>query len=58
MNKEPTFVDLFAGCGGQSLGLIDAGWKGVFAVEKNPAAFKTLEKNLISNKDKVGFDWP
>ena len=49
MSKELTFIDLFAGCGGLSLGLINAGWKGIFAVEKNPDAFNTLQKNLISD---------
>lgn len=56
--KHPrlTHVDLFAGCGGLSLGLSDAGWKGVFAVEKSPLAFETLEHNLISSSSH--FDWP
>ena len=51
-----TYIDLFAGCGGLSLGLHNAGWKGLFAIEKNPDAFKTLEYNLIQNKNH--FDWP
>ena len=51
------FIDLFAGCGGLSLGLIKAGWKGVFAIEKTPDAFKTLKHNLCS-KTTAGFDWP
>ena len=51
-----TYIDLFAGCGGLSLGLHKAGWKGLFAIEKSPDAFHTLEHNLI---DKVShFDWP
>ena len=50
------YIDLFAGCGGLSLGLHNAGWKGVFAIEKSPDAFKTLEYNLIGNKNH--FDWP
>jgi DNA (cytosine-5)-methyltransferase 1 len=50
------YIDLFAGCGGLSLGLHNAGWKGVFAIEKSPDAFKTLEHNLIANKNH--FDWP
>lgn len=56
-NKESfTYIDLFAGCGGLSLGLHNAGWKGLFAVEKSPDAFKTLKHNLI---DKVQhFNWP
>lgn len=53
---ESTFIDLFAGCGGLSLGLIKSGWKGVFAVEKTPDAFKTLKHNLITKRKK--FDWP
>lgn len=50
------YIDLFAGCGGLSLGLHNAGWKGIFAIEKSPDAFKTLEHNLILNKNH--FDWP
>ena len=57
-----TFVDLFAGCGGLSLGLMKAGWHGLFAIEKNIDAFKTLTHNLIANKGKIqenpSFEWP
>ncbi|GHT01939.1 cytosine-specific methyltransferase [Bacteroidia bacterium] len=49
-------IDLFAGCGGLSLGLHLSGWKGVFAIEKSPFAFETLRYNLIENKKH--FDWP
>lgn len=50
------YIDLFAGCGGLSLGLYEAGWKGLFAIEKSPHAFETLEYNLI---EKVNhFQWP
>jgi DNA (cytosine-5)-methyltransferase 1 len=56
MKKQPTYIDLFAGCGGLSLGLHNAGWKGLFAIEKSPDAFKTLKHNLIDNKDH--FNWP
>jgi len=58
---ELKFIDLFAGCGGLSLGLMQAGIKGVFAIEKDPMAFATLEKNLSSGcieKGINGFDWP
>ncbi|MEH6629595.1 MAG: DNA cytosine methyltransferase [Halopseudomonas aestusnigri] len=51
------FIDLFAGCGGLSLGLIKAGWKGVFAIEKTSDAFLTLSHNLVEGKVS-GFDWP
>lgn len=56
MSKSVTYIDLFAGCGGLSLGLHLAGWKGIFAVEKSPHAFKTLKYNLITKKSH--FDWP
>jgi DNA (cytosine-5)-methyltransferase 1 len=57
MSKDTNYyIDLFAGCGGLSLGLYNAGWKGLFAIEKNADAFKTLEHNLITNKNH--FDWP
>jgi len=51
-----TYIDLFAGCGGLSLGLYNAGWKALFAIEKSEDAFKTLEHNLINKKGH--FDWP
>ena len=56
--SKPTFVDLFAGCGGLSLGLLKAGWSGVLAVEKDPLAFKTIEHNLIAPGACPKFDWP
>jgi DNA (cytosine-5)-methyltransferase 1 len=52
----PNYIDLFAGCGGLSLGLHNAGWKGLFAIEKSPYAFATLKYNLIENLNH--FDWP
>ncbi len=55
--KKLTYIDLFAGCGGLSLGLYNSGlWKGLFAIEKNKDAFQTLEHNLILNKNH--FNWP
>ncbi len=56
MEKVYTYIDLFAGCGGLSLGLYNAGWKGLFAIEKSPDAFKTLKYNLIDKKNH--FEWP
>jgi DNA (cytosine-5)-methyltransferase 1 len=56
MKKQNTYIDLFAGCGGLSLGLHLSGWKGLFAIEKNKDAFSTLEHNLIHKKQH--FDWP
>jgi DNA (cytosine-5)-methyltransferase 1 len=51
-----TVIDLFAGCGGLSLGLFQSGWQGLFAVEKNPCAFETLKYNLIDRCKH--FIWP
>lgn len=56
MTDRFNYIDLFSGCGGLSLGLMQAGWKGVFAIEKSEDAFKTLEYNLIDNHNH--FDWP
>ena len=53
-----TFVDVFAGCGGLSLGLMQAGWKGLFAVEKDSNAFETLHENLIKPGSLYQFAWP
>ncbi|WP_442514212.1 DNA cytosine methyltransferase [Pseudomonas promysalinigenes] len=51
------FIDVFAGCGGLSLGLLKAGCHGVAAIEKNPMAFETLKHNLIDG-ERYRFDWP
>ena len=51
------FIDVFAGCGGLSLGLLEAGCEGVFAIEKNPLAFETLRFNLVDGT-RHQFDWP
>jgi DNA (cytosine-5)-methyltransferase 1 len=56
MQENFTYIDLFAGCGGLSLGLHQSKWKGIFAIEKSIDAFKTLEYNLITQKQH--FDWP
>jgi DNA (cytosine-5)-methyltransferase 1 len=51
-----TYIDIFSGCGGMSLGLYKAGWTGLFAIEKNRMAFETLKHNLIDKKKH--FKWP
>ena len=53
------FIDLFSGCGGLSLGLLNAGLNGVLAIEKNVDAFATLKKNLLENPDsgRKSFSW-
>lgn len=57
MTRKKTYIDLFAGCGGLSLGLYNSGlWKGKFAIEKSPDAFETLHYNLIKKRNH--FEWP
>lgn len=55
-----TSIDLFAGCGGLSLGLHQAGWEGLFAIEKDPMAFETLRQNMLGESAPyAGFgQWP
>ena len=56
MYKQFTYIDIFSGCGGLSLGLYKSGWKGVFAIEKSSMAFETLKYNLIDKRQH--FNWP
>lgn len=50
MNKNGLkSIDLFAGCGGLSLGLHYAGWDGLFAIERDPMAFSTLQNNFLES---------
>ncbi|CAB4625649.1 MAG: DNA (cytosine-5-)-methyltransferase [Actinobacteria bacterium] len=56
MSKKPafTYVDLFAGCGGLSLGLESQGGKLIVAVERSDMAAETFYHNLVrplSSKD-------
>lgn len=55
--RKLKYIDLFAGCGGLSLGLYNTGiWRGVFAIEKSSDAFSTFRHNLIEQRNH--FDWP
>ncbi|NTV46298.1 MAG: DNA cytosine methyltransferase [Chlorobiales bacterium] len=56
--NDLSFIDIFAGCGGLSLGLMQAGWKGLFAVEHDSNAFQTLHHNLLLEKNELKFAWP
>ena len=58
--NSPRFVDLFAGCGGLSVGLLSAGWNGLFAVEQDSLAFSTLKHNLVEGHGNslVRYAWP
>lgn len=57
-NQKPYFLDVFAGCGGLSLGLKRAGWKGLFAIEKDSYAFDTLSTNFPTSNETWSYDWP
>src|SRR3954464_10532702 len=57
-SRPPVFIDAFAGCGGLSLGLMQAGMKGLFAIEKDEFAFQTLRDNLIKARSRFRFAWP
>jgi DNA (cytosine-5)-methyltransferase 1 len=55
-----TFVDLFAGCGGLSLGLASSGIRGLFAIERDPMAFETFLTNFVRESAPAShqFQWP
>ena len=50
-------IDLFAGCGGLSLGLHQAGWDVVCAVERSPMAADTYFANFVSSQEDVDTDY-
>ncbi len=35
-SRKPTFVSLFSGCGGLDLGFLNAGFKGLAAIDIDP----------------------
>lgn len=43
----PTFIDLFCGCGGFSLGLMRAGFRCVAALDADRKAVETYRRNLV-----------
>ncbi|WP_226051290.1 DNA cytosine methyltransferase [Dickeya chrysanthemi] len=55
-DKLMNFIDLFSGCGGFSLGLLQSGMTGHLAIEKNEDAFSSLKKNLIED-DNFNYSW-
>lgn len=55
---RPTFIDLFSGCGGLSLGLSQAGWQGLFAIERARDAFETFRANFLGENARHQFQWP
>lgn len=62
MNRMRTrkFVDLFAGCGGLSLGLSLSGMRGLFAIERDDMAFGTFATNFVGelSPERHRFEWP
>ena len=56
--QQRSFIDLFSGCGGLSLGMTDAGFLGLFAVEKASDAFFTFKTNLLEREGEQRFAWP
>ena len=55
--SDMKYIDLFAGCGGFSLGMKNAGFKGVLAIERDKMAFETFSHNLLEGKNSH-FQWP
>src|SRR5437016_3719830 len=56
--KKVVFIDAFAGCGGLSLGLMQAGLEGRLAIEHDKFAFETLQANLLSKQSRFKYSWP
>ena len=51
---RPTFIDLFCGCGGFTLGMLRAGFDCLAAIDFNEQAVATLKANL-ADKEHPGF---
>ena len=58
LSERPTFIDLFSGCGGLSLGLAQSGWQGIFAIERATDAFETFRANFLDTESRHRFLWP
>jgi DNA (cytosine-5)-methyltransferase 1 len=58
--RGATFIDLFSGCGGLSLGLVMAGLEGRFAIERDSMAFETFKENFLNGHrlPVKPFTWP
>jgi DNA (cytosine-5)-methyltransferase 1 len=46
VRKRLTFIDLFCGCGGFTLGMLRAGFECLAAIDNDKTAIETLRKNL------------
>lgn len=47
MTTAPTFIDLFSGCGGFTLGMLRAGFNCLGTIDNNAQAVATLRRNLV-----------
>ena len=56
--QNEKIIDLYSGCGGLSLGLMNSGWTGLFAIEKDKFAFETLRHNLVDGRKGLTHKWP
>ena len=56
MSDKKKYVELFAGCGGLSLGLESSGWKLELANELSPMAAETFAYNLLG-ESQVGIEY-
>ena len=54
MNKEHTFIDLFSGCGGLSLGFEMAGFTGILAIDNWKDALTTYACNRKDTRTLCG----
>jgi DNA-methyltransferase (dcm) len=48
--QSPTFIDLFCGCGGFTLGMLRAGFECLAAIDFNEQAVATLKANLVDKE--------
>ena len=58
ISRSVHFVDTFAGCGGMSLGLMQAGLSGLFAIESDRFAFASLKENFLKKNVHYELSWP
>ena len=62
MNNPLTFIDLFCGCGGFSLSLTRAGFKGLAAIDFNHEAIQVFQANFkdvpqAQDTDRTVYSW-
>jgi DNA (cytosine-5)-methyltransferase 1 len=51
-DDRPTFIDLFCGCGGFTLGMLRAGFRCLAAIDSSPEAIAVLKANLVAGNDR------